>query len=76
MIYAYLDNNKQLLCKLDGNREVATLVYQGNILRADLYAEYERWVAAGNEATIYIRPSIEERLQAAETLINLILDEG
>lgn len=47
------------------------------------YQEYLQWLADGNVPDppplppdpSTLRPSVEERLQAAETLINLILDE-
>ena len=50
------------------------------------YQEYLQWLAEGNEPDppdplppppdpSTIPPSVEERLQAAETIINLILDE-
>lgn len=74
---------------IDG-RSIAKLDDQGNILitftdpspgNGD-WAEFQSWIAAGNEPAplpvpppIEPAPSIAERLQAAETLINLILDE-
>lgn len=70
----------QIVCRLFEDRQVIIPVDSSNVD----YQEYLQWLAEGNVPEppppppdpSTIPPSVEERLQAAETLINLILDEG
>jgi hypothetical protein len=70
---------REIICQVLEGQEVIIPFDLGN---SD-YQKYLQWLAEGNKPDppdpppdpSTIPPSVEERLQAAETIINLILDE-
>jgi hypothetical protein len=79
IIYIYSPNQSALCLQRDG-RNISIPIDERN---AD-YREYLAWVAEGNEAQVIDfsapslppTPSIEERLEAAEALIDMMLEAG
>ena len=71
--------------KWSSHKRMAVMRYNGSVLdlRTLNDVEVQQWLAEGNEpdppdpppSPESIEPTFSERLQAAETLINLILDE-
>lgn len=79
IIYIYSPNQPALCLQRDG-RNISIPIDERN---SD-YREYLRWVSEGNEAQVIdfsapplpSKPSIEERLEAAEALIDMMLEAG